>query len=388
MPAEAARVQLRGITWDHTRGYLPLVATAQRFAETYDGIEIIWEKRSLRAFGDEPIEALAASFDLLVLDHPLVGDIAQSSSLLPLDLTMPASVLEEQRSSSVGASFDSYRYGDGDHLWAIPIDAAAPVSAWRPDLIDVAPTTWDDVLELAREGRVCVPGTPVDSVMNIYMVLMALGELPGRTAAELAPSGAIEIALHTLQGLLSMCDPNCLDRNPVRTYEVLATDERLAYCPFAFGYSNYARTGFAKHRLRFGPLVAFERGWLVSPLGGAGLSVSSSSRYRDVALAYVQFVASRESQTGIYVAAGGQPAHRSAWLDPATNAMAWGYFADTLPTVERAFLRPRHRGYPRFQVAAGDAISSFLRHGGHAGEVASQINELFRASVDAGRQGD
>jgi len=31
---------LRGITWGHSRGYLPLVAAAQRFAELHPGVEI------------------------------------------------------------------------------------------------------------------------------------------------------------------------------------------------------------------------------------------------------------------------------------------------------------------------------------------------------------
>ena len=66
-------VQLRGMTWDHTRGFLPVVATGQRFAELNPGVEIIWEKRSLKAFEEFPVEKLAADYDLIVLDHPFVG---------------------------------------------------------------------------------------------------------------------------------------------------------------------------------------------------------------------------------------------------------------------------------------------------------------------------
>jgi len=46
---------LRGIAWDHTRGFVPMVATAQRFHELHPEIEIRWEKRSLQAFADAPI---------------------------------------------------------------------------------------------------------------------------------------------------------------------------------------------------------------------------------------------------------------------------------------------------------------------------------------------
>ncbi len=64
---------LRGMTWNHTRGYLPMVATAQRFTEIHPDIEIVWEKRSLKAFEEFPVEKLAADYDLMVIDHPFSG---------------------------------------------------------------------------------------------------------------------------------------------------------------------------------------------------------------------------------------------------------------------------------------------------------------------------
>jgi len=56
---------LRGITWNHTRGLLPMVATAQRFQELNPGVEIRWEKRSLQEFADAPVDQLS----LLSLIH-------------------------------------------------------------------------------------------------------------------------------------------------------------------------------------------------------------------------------------------------------------------------------------------------------------------------------
>src|SRR2546426_6150752 len=53
---------LTGITWNHTRGYVPLVATAQRFEDLTGGVEIRWQKRSLKDFGDAPLEKLSKRF--------------------------------------------------------------------------------------------------------------------------------------------------------------------------------------------------------------------------------------------------------------------------------------------------------------------------------------
>ena len=78
-------ITLTGITWNHTRGYLPMVATAQRFSELHPDIEIVWHKRSLQEFADYPIERLVERFDLLVIDHPFAGQAAAQNVLLPLD---------------------------------------------------------------------------------------------------------------------------------------------------------------------------------------------------------------------------------------------------------------------------------------------------------------
>lgn len=129
-------IELRGITWNHTRGYLPMVATAQRFSELNPGVEIRWEKRSLQQFADWPIQKLAEVYDLLVIDHPFSGYAAAHDVLLPLDALAPASFLEDQAAQSVGLSHASYSFGG--HHWALAIDAATPVCGYRPDLLERA----------------------------------------------------------------------------------------------------------------------------------------------------------------------------------------------------------------------------------------------------------
>ena len=71
MPAQT----LRGMTWDHPRGYHCLEAASEAYAAAHD-VEIIWDRRSLQAFADAPIDAIAERYDLIVLDHPHVGMIA------------------------------------------------------------------------------------------------------------------------------------------------------------------------------------------------------------------------------------------------------------------------------------------------------------------------
>src|SRR5690242_1692651 len=107
----ALGVKLSGITWNHSRGYLPMVATAQRFSETHPGVEITWEKRSLQEFADAPIQNLVDKYDLLVIDHPWAGYAASSGVLIPLEQYLPAQYLEDQAANSVGHSHGSYFFG-------------------------------------------------------------------------------------------------------------------------------------------------------------------------------------------------------------------------------------------------------------------------------------
>ena len=68
---------LKGMTWDHSRGYDPMVSTAKRYNENNPDIKIIWEKRPLQAFADRPIELMAFDYDLMVIDHPHVGEASR-----------------------------------------------------------------------------------------------------------------------------------------------------------------------------------------------------------------------------------------------------------------------------------------------------------------------
>ncbi|NJL92738.1 MAG: hypothetical protein HC915_02895 [Anaerolineae bacterium] len=124
-------ITLRGITWDHPRGYAPLEALAPIYAARY-GVQLTWERRSLKSFGATPLDALAAEYDVLVMDHPHVGMAVARQCLLPLDSLLDAALLETLASQSAGPSHASYHYAG--QQWALALDAATHTSAWRPDL--------------------------------------------------------------------------------------------------------------------------------------------------------------------------------------------------------------------------------------------------------------
>ena len=126
-------ILLRGMTWDHPRGYGPLAACSAAWLGR-TGARIEWERRSLQDFESFPVAELAARYDLIVIDHPHVGQVTREGCLIPLDAVLDA---DDPAPAAVGASLSSYRW-EG-LLWALPIDAAAQVQAWRPDRLSAPP---------------------------------------------------------------------------------------------------------------------------------------------------------------------------------------------------------------------------------------------------------
>jgi len=371
---------LKGITWNHSRGFLPMVATAQRFAELYPNVQITWEKRSLQAFADYSIQELAERFDLLVIDHPWAGFAAKTKSIIPLDKYLPADYLQDQAQHTVGASFESYSY-DG-HQWALPIDAATPVAASRPDILNklglALPKSFDDLLALADKGLVAFAGIPIDILMNFYTLCCSLGEDPCQNDTEVVSTATGVKALQMYQQLASKIDVANFARNPIQVYEAMTKTDDIAYCPFAYGYTNYSRRGYARKLLHFHDMISLDgKNNLRSTLGGTGLAISAKCAEIAIAVDYAAFVGSPNCQSGLYFESGGQPGHLAAWQDEEVNRQSQNYFANTLPALQRAFLRPRYHGSMYFQDHAGDIVRDYLINGGDELAVLSTLNKLY-----------
>lgn len=390
-----ALVELRGITWDHERGYNPLAHSITVYEALFPDVRITWERRSLREFGDGPLEDLAQRFDMLIVDHPFVGLVARERRLLPLDQWVPDAHLRDLRENSVGPSFASYDY-DG-HLWALPIDAAAHVSASRADLLERAgcarPRSWEDVFAVAdalpAEVHIAFPAIALDTMMAFCSMAASLGVPPMRDQDRVVPADVGREALEMLARLAAVSHPASFELNPPALLERMATTDEIAYCPLTFGYSNYSRPGHRPNAVSFGDVPGARPG---EPgrgiLGGAGFAVSATSGNAEAACAYGAWLTSADVQRSHYFASGGQPAHRAAWLDPAVNAASDGFFTNTIATLDRAYLRPRHAGYMNFQERAGELVRSYLLRGptSDPAETLASLERLYRATTTGPRE--
>ena len=140
-------INLKGMTWDHPRGYDPMIASSESFTKKHNNsFSITWDKRPLQAFADRPIEQMTGQYDLIVIDYPHVGEVSANGLLDNFDKSEYTDQLSKLFQESVGQSHKSYFVDN--HQWALAIDAATQVAVYRKDLIDFLPSSWNDLIEL------------------------------------------------------------------------------------------------------------------------------------------------------------------------------------------------------------------------------------------------
>jgi len=377
---------LKGITWDHPRGYQPLQAIASLWSRQ-KGVELNWDVRSLRDFGDCPIEQLIGLYDLIIIDHPYVGSASVNKLLVPLDDHLPVEFIQLQRKESLGPGFESYWYAD--HCWALPIDAAAQVAAYRRDIVEeikwVLP---GDIMDLkyAASGlpkgtSIGVPLCPTD-IWCVFLSLCALYSDGNFFSEKGIDRGTGEWAFDQISSWKVFLHKNSFSMNPIQMLEHMAVHDDIIYIPYTFGYTNYARKGWRDKLIHFCNGPSYMKGRHSSLLGGAGLSISSKTEYLSESLSFMQFALSGTMQKGIYFQEQGQPAHLSAWLDPVNNDSCSGFFSDTLDTMRNAYVRPRHNKFNRFQEMAADHMHKSISNNTGSNKAVTKLNSMYQNVVN------
>ena len=377
----ADRIVLRGMTWDHARGYDPMVATSAAYAEAHPDVEIVWEKRSLQAFADRPIGEMSGTYDLMVIDHPHVGEVARAGHLLALDVPGREAELEDMARHSVGASHPSYQF-EG-RQWGLAIDAATPVACHRPDLLDAAPERVEEVMRLAEAGRVAFALIPINSLMCFFGLARNRGHAVAEDPERLMDRAEARETLADLKALADRVNRRCFTLDPIGIYDWMSGEaDAPAYSPWGYGYTNYSRPGYASHPLRFADAPGVgDNGPRGTVIGGTGVAVSAQTRYPEVALDYAYWIAGAECQKGLFFDAGGQPAHAAAWEDNRCNASCDDFFRRTRRTLETSWLRPRYDGYMRLQDRGGDIVQAHLKGEAEAGPTLDALDVCYRESL-------
>jgi multiple sugar transport system substrate-binding protein len=367
-----------GLTWDHPRGYRALEAAMAR--ETHP--PIVWRRQPLEGFESHPIADLAAQNDLLVLDHPHLGEAVATNCLLPLERFFEPSEIEEWNRGSIGSAMASYRWA-GEH-YALPLDVAAQVMARDPQIsADAAPDTWDDVVRLAETRAVAPSLAGPHAIVTFFSICLSIDS--ALALDELVDDGVGVAAVEILRRLAARAPSGSVNLNPIGLLEALAKGDELALVPLVFGYVNYSKPGFRSGRVAFSNaprmVAAGRRG---SVLGGTGIGVTARARPDRALLDHLRWLMSPGAQSGFIPEFEGQPSARAAWRSPEVNAPVADFYQGTAETIEHAWVRPRFDGYVAFQNAASEALRNGLAKGDDDRKIVTTLKSLWsRARAQA-----
>jgi len=363
----------RGLTWDHPRGYDALAEAARRVNAGRAQALIAWDKQPLEGFESAPITDLTANYDLVVLDHPHIGEAVAEACLIPLEDLYNTPQIAAWAAQSVGPSFASYAW-DGRH-WALPLDVATQVVARRPDRLATAPESWDAVEEIAERLPVALSLGGPHAFLNLISMAGADGDVIA--GPDMLSDEAALPALARLRRLANRTPEGTAALNPIALLEAIGRTEEIALVPLVFGYVTYARAGHAPHAVAFSDTIGARTG-RGGVLGGTGIAFSRRGTPSADVLGHIATLLDPETQAGLIPDFGGQPSARNAWTSDSVNARWGGFYRDTLTTAERALLRPRFDGFPAFTNTASARLRFALETREDESRTLSDIRALWR----------
>ena len=355
----------RGLTWDHPRG-LNALAAAQG--------PVTWEVQPLEGFESAPIADLCAEYDLVVLDHPHLGEALAHDCLTPLDQVFAADDLARIADGAIGPAYSSYAMAG--RQWALPLDAATQVMALRPDLTDTAPTSWAEVETLSQQGGVALSLAGPHAALSFLSVCAALDETLDMRDGGWPADDIAERAYDILAPLAARTPAHTKTLNPIGLLDLMGRADDIRLIPLVYGYVNYTR---APRPVAFhdAPRAGGRPG---SILGGTGICVSRRAQVDDALRDHLLWLMSDATQRGFIPDHDGQPGLRSAWADRAVNA-AWGnFYSQTAATLEAAAIRPRHDGYIALQTRASAYLRDAFDARIPAPQAARKLRDMFEAS--------
>lgn len=363
----------RGLTWDHPRGYAALQAAANQ-----TGL-IDWHTHSLEGFESAPIAQLCEQYDLIVLDHPHLGEALAQGCLQPLDQILPDEALRSIERNSIGLTYASYHMAG--QQWALPLDAATQVMAARPDLLTRAghsvPAQWQDVLALSRQTKqVALSLAGPHAFLTLLSMCAALDRgLTLDDGKRWHKPEALQQACEWLVELAALSPVSVRDANPIALLHHMTTHDDVLLCPLVYGYVNYTRVA-AGAALTFhnAPRVASNAPGSI--LGGTGIAISQRCQIDAPLVEHLLWLLGENAQTHFIPQHAGQPSHLSSWRDPAVNADSSLFYLATFDTLNAASLRPRHDGFIALQRCASAFLREGLFNGASPATLADGLNTL------------
>lgn len=360
-----------GLTWEHPRGYNALAA-AERI-----GGPVHWDMQPLEGFESAPIADLCARYDLVVLDHPHLGEALASDCLHPLDNLFSPDELSPIAAGAAGPSYASYAMSD--RQWALPLDAATQVMATRPDLTNEQPKSWDDVVDLSKQGGVALCLAGPHAFLSLLSVCAAIEPDLCMANGGWPEQETLQYAYNILARLAARSPASVASLNPIGILDHMSRFDDVALVPLIYGYVNYSNAA-RSNPIRFHDAPGIGFGPPGSIIGGTGIAMSRRARPSEGLRDHLLWLLSPETQTGFIPEHDGQPGLDCAWTDPGINANWGGFYENTTRTLRASTIRPRHDGYIAFQTLGSAFVRDAFEKKEPARTTADRLTEMFHAS--------
>jgi multiple sugar transport system substrate-binding protein len=165
--------------------------------------------------------------------------LRQRSAVAPL-----GGALAGGASLYVGPSLANYRFAG--HVWAAPIDAATPHSAFRLDLLSKAgeptPANWEETVQLGKRLRraglwIATPVTSPHCFATVASLMANLGcpiaTDPGKPFA--FDRAATAEAFDALDAVIASSPPETLGWNAIGLSEAMVARDEIVFTPAIYG---------------------------------------------------------------------------------------------------------------------------------------------------------
>ena len=359
-------VTLHFVTWkaDHPRAWNEAV---QRFEQAHPHVRIKREiaPHSSTAYHDLLTQKLRNrddSLDLFFMDVIWPAEFAAAGWALPLDDYFS----RDERKKFLPATIASGMYRQ--RIYGVPSRIDSGMLYYRKDLLEQygfsPPSTWNELVRQAQtileaERTVPIPLRGYSGQFKQYegLVCDMLEFVGSHNGSFLTDDGRRSnlTATESLQAvqfvreqiIQQLATPAALTYQESESLAVFLQGNAVFHrnWPYAWGLANDPRHSKVVGKVGLTTLPRFAEGRSTSALGGWLYGISAYSRHPDEAWAFIEFMASPETQKHFAIHASLAPSRLALYADPDV-LHANPQYKDLLPVFQTARPRPRTPVYP------------------------------------------
>lgn len=292
------------------------------------------------------LNAGAAQPDVLQLDVIWTPEFAAAGWILPLDRFAP------DESAFFPRTLDANRWND--RLFALPWFADVGVLYYRTDLVARAPTTFEELIELAtraQRDRGIESGFLWQGARYEGLVTTFVEHLGGMGGQILADDGRVVVDRAEGVAALRMMQRELASGvTPASVLSYHEEEARLSFqngravfmrnWPYAYALLDDPSQSKVAGRVGIAPMPAEPGGRATAALGGSQLAINARSAHPDLAYALIAYLTAPDQMRERAQVVGQYPTRPALYDDPALSTSLRAPAADVRRIVEVAEPRP------------------------------------------------